>query len=669
MKAPADPLLLLVRLMTAVTALGLALTGQVSAVLGLLVPPAVLLGWWWQSRGRRPGRAFEILFRLVAFLGLLYFLYLAVGRLRLLAASTALLFIGQAYHSLKPAGRREVWQLQVLAFFQILALAAATTNIGFLLPFLAYLAMAPLALTLIALEGSEGEGRSPVPLTAGLLRASLAASCLALLGAALLFPLLPRYEAGLMSELRQRERRMALSGFSERVRFGDINGIKDSGRLVFRARLEGRVPGEIRWRGIALDHYDGTSWSLSLLDREQVPYRYVRGMTVYRLDEDGSESVETAARIQLEPLFTQVLFHLEGTNTISSGSLRGVSRDDWGNLYSTATRRVKDTYRIETGPPTGTPPLLGEEERARTLQIPPLDPRVEELSRTLAEGTEEPAGLARRIEAHLSTRYDYTLDLDDRGVADPLAAFLLERRSGHCEYFASAMAVMLRVNGVPARLVNGFQQGRHSGLTGTWSVRMRDAHSWVEAWIPGRGWTAFDPTPGEAADERAGLLAYLSDLGELGVTYWDDHVIGYNVYYQINAWLNLRDGLAALAGKLRPHAGVLWAGGGALLAMAAALWAGLALRSRAPAAGSVRVAWMDRLLKRLERRGWKRPQGRTLAEWADDLVRETGPRGEPLRELVRIYYAVRFGGVEVGPDRPAALIQALEPLPRRGGRS
>ena len=91
--------------------------------------------------------------------------------------------------------------------------------------------------------------------------------------------------------------------------------------------------------------------------------------------------------------------------------------------------------------------------------------------------------------------------------ADPLADFLFERRKGHCEYFASAMAVMLRTLGIPSRLVTGFQGGAYNPVSGWSVVRASDAHSWVEAWIDGRGWITFDPTPAGADSPESLHLA------------------------------------------------------------------------------------------------------------------------------------------------------------------
>ena len=95
---------------------------------------------------------------------------------------------------------------------------------------------------------------------------------------------------------------------------------------------------------------------------------------------------------------------------------------------------------------------------------------------------------ARVIESRLRREYGYTLELLDERQADPLAHFLFERKKGHCEYFASALAVMLRTQGIPSRVATGFLSGTFNPISGWQVIRASDAHSWVEAWIPERGW-------------------------------------------------------------------------------------------------------------------------------------------------------------------------------------
>ena len=117
---------------------------------------------------------------------------------------------------------------------------------------------------------------------------------------------------------------------------------------------------------------------------------------------------------------------------------------------------------------------------------------------------------------------------------DPLANFLFERKQGHCEYFASSMAVMLRSLGIPARLVNGFRTGEFNDLTSQYVVRASNAHSWVEVFFPGYGWIAFDPTPGASIQVRTGwsrIGLYMDAMA----SFWRDWVVNYDAGHQ-QAW-------------------------------------------------------------------------------------------------------------------------------------
>ena len=148
-------------------------------------------------------------------------------------------------------------------------------------------------------------------------------------------------------------------------------------------------------------------------------------------------------------------------------------------------------------------------------------------------GADTPAQKARAIESHLRRDYGYTLELLSKPVADPLAYFLFERKKGHCEYFASSMAVMLRTLGIPSRVVTGFQSGVYNPMTGWQVIRASDAHSWVEAWIEGRGWTTFDPTPFDPSGGDAGMLSRLSLLADTATQFWNDWVMSYDLGHQV----------------------------------------------------------------------------------------------------------------------------------------
>src|SRR5437899_1361032 len=117
-----------------------------------------------------------------------------------------------------------------------------------------------------------------------------------------------------------------------------------------------------------------------------------------------------------------------------------------------------------------------EEIAATYLQLPELDPRIPELAREITKNAQTPFDQAIRIQNYLRSRFAYTLNLAGKPGDDPLAHFLFETRAGHCEYFASAMAIMLRTVGIPSREVNGFLPGEYNDLGGDYIVLASDAH-------------------------------------------------------------------------------------------------------------------------------------------------------------------------------------------------
>ena len=223
------------------------------------------------------------------------------------------------------------------------------------------------------------------------------------------------------------------------------------------------------------------------------------------------------------------------------------------NLSSASlVRTPQGNYRVGTGTADGVryavrsffedgapnPESLGVQEipaavQARYLQLPPLDPRIPALARQMSAGKASPADRARAIEEHLQHDYGYTLELPKTAVSDPVAYFLFTRKKGHCEYFASAMAVMLRSMGIPARMVTGFQSGLLNPITDLYVIRASDAHSWVEAYLPGSGWTTFDPTPADPNPPSQSLWTTLGFYADAADTFWQDWVVSYDLGRQL----------------------------------------------------------------------------------------------------------------------------------------
>ena len=318
------------------------------------------------------------------------------------------------------------------------------------------------------LRGSRRTVRSPksraIAIFAG------AALALILLLAAPLFVAMPRLNrtpAG--GRLLRTE---ALSGFSTSVRLGDVAQVKLNPRVVMRVRV--RFPPsqgttQLRWRGVTFDEYDGQSWNQTGLELQQLR----RFGDTYQVDRPAPWNMLTGQSFILEPLDPATVF--AATRPVLVRELPMVRRDGGDGLWtdSHASQRLSYTVYSDTRVPSE-PELQADASRIyppdirrRYLQQPVVrDRRIDELAEQVTRGAVTPLEIARRIEQHLRTSYEYSLDLSRIGDVDPLADFLFEVRAGHCEFFATAMVMLLRARRIPARLVNGFQMGEYSEILG-----------------------------------------------------------------------------------------------------------------------------------------------------------------------------------------------------------
>jgi transglutaminase-like putative cysteine protease len=263
----------------------------------------------------------------------------------------------------------------------------------------------------------------------------------------------------------------------------------------------------------------------------------------------------------MEPVDTPVLFAAPRAVALQ-GMFPYVRRDTEGSLstrphdleritykaYSDTTEPDIDSLRADFESYPQEYPRGSRLSFARYLQLPAgVDPRIAALAREwiVHDGARTRYDSARVIEQHLQSDYGYTLDLKAGGT-DPLADFLFRVREGHCEYFSTAMAVMLRTEGVAARVVNGFQMGEYNDAADAYTVTQRDAHSWVEVYFPETdSWVTFDPTPADGRPPRqhTGLSASLSKYAEAFELMWIQYVVGYDKQEQRSLATTLRNRL------------------------------------------------------------------------------------------------------------------------------
>jgi transglutaminase-like putative cysteine protease len=300
---------------------------------------------------------------------------------------------------------------------------------------------------------------------------------------------------------------------------------------------------------LALDTFDGKSWSRSNRTGEF----FARGeRELIPLDLLSSRNNVLIQTIYLEPLDTPVLFGLPKIVGIATG-LPTVQKDADGDISSTRpSERI--SYRIYSDRSTPSPDDLRNDNKKyppdadRFLELPEnLDSRVTELAANITAGKTNRYDIAKAVEQYLQTQYGYTLEMK-AGGPDPLSDFLFNVRQGHCEYFATAMAIMLRTQGIATRVVNGFHQGDYNDTVDTYVVRQKNAHSWVEVYFPGKDtWVKFDPTPpvGQIAPSSvAGFSGQINKYLEALETYWIQYFVAYDNQEQRSLARSVRTGFS-----------------------------------------------------------------------------------------------------------------------------
>jgi transglutaminase-like putative cysteine protease len=440
--------------------------------------------------------------------------------------------------------------LAIISFLSVLAAAVLTVDAVFFASFCVFLLLA--ASTFISMEmrrslaRAAGASRTPSSgtrhVTGSLSTTALALTLATALGSFLIFFLLPRLSTGYLSAYAPRN--TLVSGFSDDVRLGEIGQIQQSNTVVMHIQIDGDTSGahDLKWRGVALRAFDGTRWS----NPQQAATVLTNADGNFDLSTTRAATVPVRPpqlvryRVLMEPVGASVFFLAPRARSLS-GNYRMITVDEGGAVYNGDRQRPIGSYRAVSDINQPSPQEL---RRAiaevpppiafQYLQLPPVDPRLSQLARDITSSAPTALDRALAIEHHLQTHYAYSLRLPSAPPRDPIAHFLFERKAGHCEYFASAMALMLRTLGIPARVVNGFRGGEFNSLTGSYIVRARDAHSWVEAYFSPYGWITFDPTPAGAAAaapgtwNRTGL--YLDALRQ----FWREWVINYDFAHQVS---------------------------------------------------------------------------------------------------------------------------------------
>ncbi len=608
-------------------------------------------------------------------------------------ATVHLVFFLAVVKVLTAHATRDYVFLGVVGFLEILAasvLSASLTFFVFLVLFLAF-AVATFAGSEIrrSMRKPHRIARSGVlrlPWRLAALTATMSVGILALTAG--LFFLLPRTAQAAFRHLAPE--RYHLPGFSNEMTLGEIGEIQKLQTAVMHVRITGgRHNAALKWRGMSLAEFDGRRW----FNRPEpgAPLRVSQGLLQLASPfEQWRPGRRIQYDVQLSAMSSDVLFFAGRPEVVLINSPFLIQAP--GDSFRTGAAGTEGVrYGVYSFLEDASTPQDGPEQaplmvRLAYLDLPPLDPRIPALARSVTEGALTDADRAGALERHLQTAYRYTTRLPEREVPDPLAHFLFERRAGHCEYFASAMAVMLRSLRVPARVVTGFQSGVYNPVSGWYIVRASDAHSWVEAWLPRRGWTTLDPTPPAADNPSASLWARFGFYLDAANTFWQEWVLNYNLDRQLILATRVEDsgrtfgvewvyrlrtgarrwraaalawgsryGLAALAGVLLALA--LWLAGPRLWAWWRTLSRVRQVQRGAASSQDATLIYL-RLLRLLRRRGFEKPAWVTPAEFARLLP--ASPAAALVASFTTAYNGLRFGSDPAAAPRMMDLLERIE---------
>ena len=578
------------------------------------------------------------------------------GGLDLVVAACSFAALVTAHRMLSQPAPATDNQVHLTSLLMITGGAALSGELVFGLCLACFCGLGFLSLTLAVLEAAPDDDEQ-VPVGPQLRRVG-AGALLAILGGVAFFVVFPRMSWNVAARRTSPGLGPATTGFSDRIRLGGGGNIKTNPRLVLRATLTpdpGKPFLDAYWVGRTFQSFDGREWLgrgtpgrprqlVTLLpSSRQLVHQRIELLPAY-----GSRTL-----VALEPAVmvgNAVGMSQTGNSRVSISEVPG----EEVHFVEPAVAYSYHAYSLPEGtPPTGREPA----DLAEYLALPPsVDPRVRSLALKVAGNEKDPLVAARALQKYLRSGYGYTLELPGE-VDDPLANFLFERKEGHCEHFATAMAVLLRSLGFPARVAAGFFGGERVG--DKYVVRAGDAHAWAQVYVPGTGFVSVDATPeagrsGQPIAALAWLTSAIEQLEEL----WRARVIDYTLQDQADLARSLvrpprQPGVAV--GRLPETRAWLAA---AVVALAVyAVWRTRAFRRRErphPVA-----SFADALDRAVKLARIPRLEGEPLEELSARLRATRHPLAPALQQATKRYLEARFGGRPLEPGERQALLAGL----------
>lgn len=543
-------------LLLALPVLLIVMGGGISWIFGVFFFIAMIVSWHVHRRGLiKPEHARWFNGIIVAFV-IFSVAHFFLTDISILNVGVRVVLVLALIKLLSRNSTRDEHQLYVLSFALLAAATAVNEDLAFGVVFSLYVVIGTVSLAVFHLRNEMDAHprvafRHPNPLNRSYVFVLVAMSTAILALSALVFFAFPRVGLGFF--VQQSRDGVSMVGFSESVELGGHGVVRDNPQVVLRVEFPEDPPerlSSVRWRMMAFDRYDGRGWDRTLERDENRLFRRNESYTLSHLY--PSTEVETEPwEIYMEPLNTNILptpwpttgIRL-GTDgfSIPFGPRRGfVTFDLYGDLRHTIESQMGVAYRVWPGePPSESSPTPDREPDEAYLQTPEFSTEFKDLVDTITGDLATEEAKAEAIDRWLGANLTYTTNLPVVG-ANPVESFVFETRQGHCEYFATTAVMMLRLSGVPTRLVNGFLGGQWNDVGDYWTVRQGDAHSWVEYWNPRYGWVMLDPTPPSEGPAASQALRALRSYVDAARMTWMKWVIEYDLSAQVNLFRDLKD--------------------------------------------------------------------------------------------------------------------------------
>jgi transglutaminase-like putative cysteine protease len=636
-----------------------ALLGALASWVPFLFLFALLLKFWMEPRGYRLRSTSLKLILAALTLGAIFLSY---DTLKGIEPAVSLLAVLVSLKILEAHTAREFQVMVMMAW--VLCLCGFLLSQDLAIAFCLFVAFALLIAALVQFHRGSSPGAFWLPLATTLKLLAQAAPVVVLL-----FLLFPRINTGFM--FRIGDLHAARPGFSDRLSPGGIATLANSSDIAFRAEFPDHrtgPAGPMYWRGLVMWHCEGMEW--------RAPYAPAPISDSSRQYPAGDKIIRQ--RITIAPHGARWMFALDHPSGIPSGAM--LARGNY--LYSVQPIRKPRRYEaLSSTDPVGKE--LGAHERREALQLPAsISPAVRELAASLAAQNSGPrATVASALQFFRTQGFRYSLSPGEYNKND-LDEFLFRRRTGFCGHYAASFATLMRLAGIPARVVVGYLGGEYNDLGGFFLVRQADTHAWCEVWIPENGWTRIDPTsmvaPGRASldlssflegrvasgEMASGRSAFLTRLARLALVnqirfgwealnyQWDTRVLGFDA--------DVQDVLLTSLGLTNsgPFPLVMQV----LIVIAALLiiYAGwMQLRTR-PRADRVQALY-ERYCQKLARIGVQRDPWEGPSDFAKRAAQSFPNASEYVRQITETYIALRYapGPAAISLDKFAKKINAF----------